>query len=147
MSTYVLLYCTSTRHGAVSTEHSSAELRVIRTNFHRVNSYLLHLTLLFYLVQMTLSSDALCSFDFPLAHTYANALRFYYRHGIKLSIVRYLLRRMILTVSLTMSFNRLQSLTLPPPQVSPLFSRFFEYLPSENVFFYNFSTVPGISWI
>ena len=31
--------------GAISTEHSSTELRVIGTNDHRVDSYFLHLTM------------------------------------------------------------------------------------------------------
>ena len=58
--------------GAISTEHSSSELRVIGTNAHRFDSYFLHLTMhtynltLLYVVQLTLSSDELCSFDYPL---------------------------------------------------------------------------------
>ena len=62
--------------GSISTEHSSSELRVIRTNAHQVDSYFLHFTMhtyltLFYAVQLTLrldnfSSHELCSFDYPL---------------------------------------------------------------------------------
>ena len=49
--------------GAISTEHSSSDLRVIRTNVHRANSSFLHLTMhipnltLLYVVQLTLSPD------------------------------------------------------------------------------------------
>ena len=50
-------------HGAISTEHSSSELRVIQTNDHRVNSYFLHFTYNAYptkpfdVVQLILSPD------------------------------------------------------------------------------------------
>ena len=61
-------------------EHSSSELRVIGTTFHRVDSFFLHFTmhtwpipdLTLYVVQLTLSLslDELCTLDYTRAVLY-----------------------------------------------------------------------------